>query len=733
MSAVHEGTWWVADHRPESEVRRLNGRLTIDERGRAVLVTAGFVPLLIEPVNGVWSARSTATSALVVHGQTTMGGRITLLHVRGNMNRLLADAVVEGVWLHLGRPDDLDPELPVPVDRRADLVPAEKTAVFSGVDVELEHLAAWSASETLRRVMPRTPQHDTVPLVQRAVHVEPTATLEDGTTVALVSKVGMRRHDTVSGSQVTVNETIQARIRTPAPVDLDTLLVHVGSLRRLLSLTVRRETGVLSVMLHHADRDTVEDAAPHRATDGAPLLQLHKRFPPVIPAQTGAVPRSRMLFTLEHVDFAELLPRWRQVADELDGTMATLTTAHEQTLLMDTRLVAAVTAAESYFAGRADTAGMTRMPAEDFAQLRELIGTTLADHPHLGQYKGFVLDSLRNQPTLRQRLHELVDHLGEHAEPLLTSRHTTRREPDPGSTGPAGSQPASDQPDGAERAAAPSELPEATAWAWAASKARNDAAHGGVVSALDFDTAWITLDVTMAIVELLVLRDLGVNDERLAELVRDRHHDLAGRVREHLMPAFTEVGTAHQPAARKTRLRPDTTVDREPEPDDGLDPLVAALLDVAGSSWRREWAPWAAVAAALRRRGALPVEADTHDHLVQMLADTLGPAVPAAVPGRKAMAGPGYTTLSLFIAVNDHCLAIGRELPWSRWRRHPDLHPVLDTLPLLADAIPDTATDVATATLKTDGRPSDQRNLQHLLALIANRRPWTWRLPPAGG
>lgn len=732
MSGVHEGAWWVADHRPESEVRRVNGRLTIDERGRAVLVTAGFFPLLMEPVNGVWSARSTAASALVVHGQTTLGGRVTLLRVRGNMNRLRAEAVVEGVWLQPGRPDDLDSELPVHVDRRADLVPAEKTAVFSGVDVELEHLAAWSASRTLRRVIPRTPQHDTVPLVQRTVHTEPTATLEDGTTVALVSSVGMLHDDTASGSQVTVNETVQARIRTPALVDLDTLLAHVGSLRRLLSLTVRRETGVLSVMLHHADRGTIEDTAPRSATNGAPLLPLHKRFPPVIPAQSGAVPRSQMLFTLEHVDFAELLPRWRQVADELDGTMATLTTAHEPTLLMDTRLVAAVTAAESYFASRADTAGMTRMPPEDFTQLRELIGTTLADHPHLGQYKDFVLDSLRNQPTLRQRLHKLVDHLGEHAEPLLTGRHTTHREPGLGDTSPAGSQSASDQPHGDACAPAPPELPEATAWAWAASKARNNAAHGGVVSALDFDTAWITLDVTMAVVELLVLRDLGVSDERLVELVRDRHHGLARRVREHLMPAFAQVGTAHQPAARKTRPRPDMAVDQEAEPDDGLDPVVAALLDFAGNFWIREWAPWAAVAGALRRRGTLPVEADTHDHLIQVLTDTLGPAAPVAVPGRKATTGPGYTVQSLFTAVNDHCLAIGRELPWSRWRRYPDLHPVLDTLLLLADATPETAADVATTALGSGGQPSGQRNLQYVLALIADRRPWTWQLHPAG-
>lgn len=105
---------------------------------------------------------------------------------------------------------------------------------------------------------------------------------------------------------------------------------------------------------------------------------------------------------------------------------------------------------------------------------------------------------------MRQRLELLVDHLGTHARALLTSSSAND-----------------------DAGCKSSDLPQAKAWAWGASRCRNDAAHGGRVVTLDDDAAFTVLAATLAIVELLVLRDLGVDDARLAELVRDRHHSLA--------------------------------------------------------------------------------------------------------------------------------------------------------------------------------------------------------------
>lgn len=50
MSGTYVGTWWIADHRAEADVRRVEGTLTIGDDGRADLRTSEFFPLLLEPV-----------------------------------------------------------------------------------------------------------------------------------------------------------------------------------------------------------------------------------------------------------------------------------------------------------------------------------------------------------------------------------------------------------------------------------------------------------------------------------------------------------------------------------------------------------------------------------------------------------------------------------------------------------------------------------------------------------
>lgn len=85
----------------------------------------------------MWRTTAAGNAALAMHGQTAHGLRITLLRATGAPS-LRAAVVIVGVWLHPGRPADLNADTPVPRDRRAHLVPGEDVAAFTGIEVELQ-------------------------------------------------------------------------------------------------------------------------------------------------------------------------------------------------------------------------------------------------------------------------------------------------------------------------------------------------------------------------------------------------------------------------------------------------------------------------------------------------------------------------------------------------------------------------------------------------------------------
>jgi hypothetical protein len=315
-----------------------------------------------------------------------------------------------------------------------------------------------------------------------------------------------------------------------------------------------------------------------------------------------------------------------------------------------------------------------------------VVHAALDAHPELQQYQGFVRESIQNQPTLRQRLELLVDDLGEHAATLLCGEHAIPADSADGLAGEA--VPSTGRPD-SPTAEFTSDRPEPQAWAWAAAKARNEIAHEGLTTTLDTDAALTVLHTTVALVEILVLRELGLPEPVLAELIRDRHFSLARRIREHLQPLFN----ASQPTGRAPAVpapEPEQPVLGElvdPGPDLGdeeIEPLVAACLEVAGTNWRREWVPWQAVAAAARRSGVTPSATLEHDALAAALSGTFGLAAPPATAGRKRDADHGYQPLDLFVAINNHCRDSGQPLPAGRWSRHGGPQRVVAVLPELA-------------------------------------------------
>lgn len=515
MPDTYAGTWWIADHRPEGDVRRIEGTLTVDDAGRADLVTSGFWPLVLERRDGRLRATSQSASALVVHGRVAGGQPMTLLRVMGNTTHLRAGAVIEGIWLAPGRPDDMDAASAVESDRRSELVPAEEVAAFASIDVEIEHLSEWAASPTTRMIPLRSLKNEQA-LLTWSPTADPTAVLPDGTMVTLHSRVHQQQHRSAGQTTIEVADSTIARITPAGAASVNTLLNHIATLRRLIGLAVRREVGVLSTALRPAVPAPAEVLNDIHADDPLPILPLRKLYLPVGHHDAPAIPRHRMLFTQTDIPLAEVLPRWIELSTELRGVVASLVAAHDRDALLEPRLVAAITAAENLSSRTRQGQAPRPVPDEAFARLRQILVDAIAEHTDLQQYEGFVKSKLQNQANLRQRLPLLVDDLGDHAGPLFTGDHT----------------PNAEQTDPTAR----SETPEVRAWVRAAVKGRNDIAHTGQAADLDTDAMLTVLDTTTVLVELLLLRRLGLPENRLADLVRDHHHNLARRIRRHLLP-----------------------------------------------------------------------------------------------------------------------------------------------------------------------------------------------------
>ncbi|NGY65353.1 hypothetical protein G7043_41315 [Lentzea sp. NEAU-D13] len=647
MAIVLHGTWWVADHRPEQDHRSLAGTLTIDENGRGFLeLPPTPPPLLADQVNGVWRTTAAGNAALAVHGQTAHGLRITLLHATGAPS-LRAAVVIVGAWLHPGRPADLDADTPVPRERRADLVPGEDVAAFTGIEVELQHLGDWSAARTVRRHQPHDLDDDTL-LVERRPSLDHIVTLDDGVTVALVSDVRMNSERTSEQSTITITETIRARVSTPEPVSLNTLRRHVRSLRRLVGLAVSREAGVLAATVHPAPDNDSGGTLSSQDDEHLRTVTLHGAFPPADRHDT--TPLGRVLFTLDDVRLDVVLPRWQRNAERLDGVLASLAIARDRNALLEPRLMAAATAAETLHRAHHGTLSEPAMPDADYVLLRQHIvaGVTaaIAAHPHLAEHENAVLGRFHNQgrTTLHTRLLGLADMLGPHAAPLLTGDHLSPS-PEP-------------QPP-------PSLSREAQAWARATTRARNNIAHDGLVGAIGHTAAVTVLWVTTAVVELLVLRELGIDERHLDVLVHHQRFRLAHTLRRDLLPLLDAENAA-------------------PQPDPS--PLMAALIQAAAAAWSKTgWVDWKAIAGAAQRHEALPTGA-AYEDVVNALTAELGTHAP---PPKSGPGGRlGWSATDLFIAINDHHTATA-PFPAGWWRRHRHLAPALQVLPTLAGVEPE--------------------------------------------
>lgn len=117
-------------------------------------------------------------------------------------------------------------------------------------------------------------------------------------------------------------------------------------------------------------------------------------------------------------------------------------------------------------------------PADEFKPMREAMLEHVPEE-HRERFKG----AIRNDPTLRDRLHALAARPDQEAISML--------------------------------------MPDVDRWARRTTLARNDLAHEGKTPKHSFEELIAVVDVTTAVVTLNLLHELGVPAERQREIVRD--------------------------------------------------------------------------------------------------------------------------------------------------------------------------------------------------------------------
>ena len=195
----------------------------------------------------------------------------------------------------------------------------------------------------------------------------------------------------------------------------------------------------------------------------------------------------RVFFTCETLPFEEVIPHWCKVHEQMQSALnMILGLRYAPAEYIENNLLTAVGAAEVLHRGL----GIDEppMPREEFKPMREAMLTHVPEQ-HRERIKG----SLRNDPTLRERLFALAARPDQEAMSTL--------------------------------------VPDIDRWARRTTRARNDLAHEGRTPNHTFEELIAIVDVTTAVVILNLLHEVGLSAERQREIVKE-HPQLRATARQ---------------------------------------------------------------------------------------------------------------------------------------------------------------------------------------------------------
>ncbi|MDJ0356044.1 HEPN domain-containing protein [Paenarthrobacter sp. PH39-S1] len=348
-------------------------------------------------------------------------------------------------------------------------------AAFFAAEVSVEDLGLWAASSVFEGFLSAP---NGKPDGSGSISVKPVEAqtiIVDRTEFRLVHQHTLPFFDQRRGGTVgRMSDTVFMRIAPASPSSLNGALSSASLVQDLIALATHRAAGVIWLRLELAKSDSA-------SRDDRPAM---RRYADVLysPSAFGrhdakAVDHHRVFFTCASLSFEEVIPRWCKAHARLHAaTNMILGLRYAPARYVENNLLTAVGAAEVLHRGL----GIDEKPfaADEFKAMRDAMLEQVPEE-HRDRFKR----AIRNDPTLRDRLHALAARPDQDAIALL--------------------------------------MPDVDHWARRTTRARNDLAHEGKTPNHSIEELIAVVEVTKAVVILNLLHELGLPAERQREIVRD--------------------------------------------------------------------------------------------------------------------------------------------------------------------------------------------------------------------
>jgi hypothetical protein len=461
------GEWWGLWWLPEDPDRQVPGilRYSPDDGPVLSLIGAFEERIMSSPSPGLTMFHEGTWTWDVIHGAAEQG-EITLLGCIPNGSKRAIGARVKS-------PDKQ--AVIATVALIGAHVSGEDDAAFSAAEVSVEDLGLWASSSVFQRFYGATDGKIDGTGSISVKPVETQSVLVGGTEFQLQHRHTLPFFDQRKGGTVgRMRDTAFVRVVPTDPFSVGGAREAASLVQDLISLATHRAAGVIWLRVEMAETEPASPASRPTPRRHADVLYS--------PAALGrhdakAIDHHRVFFTCASLSFEEVIPRWCKAHGRLHAaTNMILGLRYAPARYVENNLLTAVGAAEVLHRGL----GIDEKPfaADEFRAMRDAMLEQLPEE-HRDRFKG----AIRNDPTLRDRLHALAARPDQDAIALL--------------------------------------IPDVDHWARRTTRARNDLAHEGRTPNHSVEELIAVVEVTAAVVILNVLHELGLPAERQREIIRE--------------------------------------------------------------------------------------------------------------------------------------------------------------------------------------------------------------------
>ncbi|CAM4044865.1 HEPN domain-containing protein [Helcobacillus massiliensis] len=462
-AAEWAGLWWL----PDGHGERISGILRYDpEDGLALELVGAFEDRITSnPAPGKTVCHEGIRTWDVIYGaaqqrEITLLGCVPTSGMRARSARVMSPdrqtvrATTAIIGAHVG---------------------GEEDTVFSAAELSVEDLGRWAASSVFEASYgaPEGKLDGTGSITVKPVEAQ--TVVVEGTEYRLSHTHTLPFFDQrKGGATARMRETVSVRVTPAEPFSFSAALEAASMVQDLIALAMHRAAGVIWLQLEVAGTESVLPDGrlmPCRRADVLyPFAALGKH-------DAKAIDHHQVLFTCELLPFEEVVPRWCEAHNRLQAaTNMILGLRYAPARFIENNLLTAVGAAEALHRGLG--VDEKPFPKEEFSAMRDAMLGQIPEE-HRSRFKA----AIRNDPTLRERLHDLAKRPDEKAIALL--------------------------------------VPDVAHWAKRTARARNDLAHEGRAQSHSFEELIAIVEVTTAIVILNLLYELGLTPERQRMIVQE--------------------------------------------------------------------------------------------------------------------------------------------------------------------------------------------------------------------